>query len=132
MHQLSTGLGRSEPPVSPETIGRAPSNFDAAVPLRSLEELVGIAGRTESEPSPIEELPPAAGQAVDRRRLVVRLLDGDCLELGAFDTPEAAIEQAKRLVAVLAAAEATGEWPELDGRFLRPASIVSVDVLSTS
>jgi hypothetical protein len=131
MHRLSTGLGRSEPPVSPETIGRAPSNFDAAVPLRSLEELVGIARTPEGEPSsPIEELPPAAAQPVGRRRLVVRLLDGDCLELGSFDTPEAASDQAKRLAAALAAAEATGEWPELDGRFLRPASIVSVDVLS--
>ena len=129
MHQLATGLGRSEPPVSPETIGRAPSNFDAAVPLRSLEEIAGIAGQTESEPSPAEELPPAAVQTLVRRRLVVRLLDGDTLELGAFETPEAAIEQAKRLVAALAAAEASGEWPELDGRFLRPASIVSVDVL---
>jgi hypothetical protein len=131
MHQLATGLGRSEPPVSPETIGRPPSNFDAAVPLPSLEELVGVSGRAESEPSPIEEPPPAAKPAVERRRLVVRLLDGDCLELGAFDTPEAAIEQAKRLAAALASAEATGEWPELDGRFLRPASIVSVDVLAT-
>ena len=129
MHQLATGLGRSEPPVSPETIGRAPSNIDAAVPLRSLEEIAGIAGQTESEPAPTEELPPAAVQTLAKRRLVVRLLDGECLELGAFETPEAAIEQAKRLVAVLAAAEATGEWPEVDGRFLRPASIVSVDVL---
>ena len=29
------------------------------------------------------------------------------------------------------AAESTGEWPELDGRFIRPGSVASIDVLSS-
>lgn len=133
MHQLATGnagsfgLVGSEPPLSPETIGRAPSSFDAAVPLRSLEELVGLSRRVESEAPPAEDLPPAA--LADPRRLVVCLLGGEDVELGVFDGPDAAIERAKELVASLTAAEAAGEWPEVEGRFLRPASIVSVDVL---
>jgi len=138
MHQLATGptaslgLAGSEPPLSPETVGRAPSSFEAAVPLRSLEELVGLAERTETEAPPAEELPPAAVHVIDRRRLVVRVVGGEDIELGVFDGPDSAIERAKELVAGLGAAEAAGEWPEVEGRFLRPASIVSVDVLSLS
>lgn len=136
MHQLATGatgslgLVGSEPPLSPEVIGRTPSSFDVPVPLRSLEELVGLTQGVESEAPPAEDLPPAAVQVVDRRRLVVRVLGGDDVELGVFDGPDAAIARAKELVATLGAAEAAGEWPEVEGRFLRPASIVSVDVLA--
>ena len=138
MHQLATGPGAlglvgSEPPLSPETIGRAPSNFDVAVPLRSLEELVGLKPRTETEAPSVEELPPAAlalAPETDPRRLIVRLLGGEDVELGVFAGPDAAIARAKELVGSIAAAEATGEWPELDGRFLRPASIVSIDVIA--
>jgi hypothetical protein len=139
MHQLATvstaqfGLAGSEPPLSPETIGRAPSSFEAAVPLRSLEELVGLGSKPELEAPPAEELPPAALTPValaDPRRLVVRLLAGDDVELGVFNGPDAAIARAKELVGSLAKAEAANEWAEIDGRFLRPGSIVSVDVLA--
>lgn len=134
MHPLATGAGPlgllgSEPPLSPETIGRAPSAFAAAVPLRSLEELVGLTGARETEAPPTEELPPAAIQVSDRRRLVVRLLGGGDVELGIFDGPDAAVARAKELVATLGEAEESGDWPEVEGRFLRPGSIVSVDVL---
>src|SRR5687768_4768668 len=36
MHTIAAG----EPPLSPETIGRAPSNFDAPVPIVAFDELV--------------------------------------------------------------------------------------------
>jgi hypothetical protein len=62
-------------------------------------------------------------------RLVVRMLGGEELELGTFVDREDAIEAAKELVGRFGTAEATGEWPELDGRFLRPGSIASIDVL---
>ena len=141
MHRLATGpraslgLAGAEPPLSPQTIGRAPSSFEAAVPLRSLEELVGLSSKPDLEAPPAEELPPAALTPValaDPRRLVVRLLAGEDVELGIFDGPEAAIARAKELVGTLARAEAANEWPEIDGRFLRPGSIVSVDVLAAA
>jgi hypothetical protein len=133
MHQLATGPGAlglvgSEPPLSPETIGRAPSSFEAAVPLRSLEELVGLTAPAETVAPPAEELPPAA--LVDPRRLVVRLLGGEDVELGVFDGPDTAIARAKQVVGSIATAEAAGEWPELEGRFLRPSSFVSIDVVA--
>ncbi len=131
---MAVGLA-GEPPLSPEIIGRPPSNFDApAVPLRSLEELVGLDGEpvptleAAPAPAPVEELPPAAA-ALDQRRLVVRLLGGEDVELGTFDGPDAAIDRARQLVTSIDAAESAGEWPELEGRFLRPGAIVSVDIL---
>jgi len=50
--------------------------------------------------------------------------------LGAFDDRERAMEAASEIVARLAAADLSGEWPEIEGRFLRPGSIASVDVLA--
>jgi hypothetical protein len=74
---------------------------------------------------------PVAGLSTrGPRRLVIRLLGGEELELGDFDDREDAIEAAKELIARFTSAEAAGEWPEVDGRFLRPASIASVDVLT--
>jgi hypothetical protein len=82
-------------------------------------------------PAPVEtetetdELPVAA----EVRRLVVRLLGGDEVELGVFDDRGDAMEAAQELVARFSSAEAAGEWPEIEGRFLRPGSVASIDVL---
>jgi len=65
------------------------------------------------------------------RRLVVRLLGGDEIELGTFDDRTDAMEAAQQLVARFSTAEAAGEWPEVEGRFLRPDSVASIDVLVT-
>ena len=62
-------------------------------------------------------------------RLVVRMLGGEELELGTFDDRSDAIAAAKELVRSFSTAEDSGDWPELEGRFLRPASVASIDVL---
>ncbi len=113
----TVGLVSTEPPLSPETIGRAPSNFDAPVPLIPLEELVGLG---KKEPAP------------DVRRLVLRLAGGEELELGAYDSKHEAVARAHELIALVNDAEERGEWPEVSGRMLRPAAIVSVDLLAPS
>ena len=66
------------------------------------------------------------------RRLVVRLVGGEELELGQFDDRGDAVEAAQQLVGRFSSAEASGEWPEIEGRFLRPASVTSIDVLIRS
>jgi hypothetical protein len=63
------------------------------------------------------------------RRLIVRLLGGDEVELGSFDNRGDAMKAAQELVARFSSAEATGEWPEIEGRFLRPGAVASIDVL---
>ncbi|HWH05270.1 MAG TPA: hypothetical protein VNT23_02400 [Gaiellaceae bacterium] len=146
MHAFAAGsaggfglVGNSEPPLSPETVGRAPSNFEAPpVPVVPIEDLVGLKSSDDApapaplEPPPAPTLPPAATVtevAPARRRLIVRFVHGEELELGAYDDRASAHARAQELVQQLSAAEANGEWPEIDGRHLRPAAIVSVDVL---
>ncbi len=63
------------------------------------------------------------------RRLVVRLVGGDEVELGSFDDRDGAIEAAQQLIARFSSAEAAGAWLEVEGRFLRPDSVASIDVL---
>jgi hypothetical protein len=94
----------------------------------------------EAQPEPVaqpepeaEALQETADESVpvvaEVRRLVVRLLGGDEVELGTFDERDDAMEAAQQLVERFSSAEASGEWPEVDGRFLRPGSIASIDVL---
>ena len=113
---VSVGLvGVSDdPPLTPEPVGPAPSSFEAPpVPLRSFESI--LAERT--------------AQAAQARRLVVRLLGGDELELGSYDDRDVAVAAARELMERFSAAESTGEWPEVDGRFMRPGAVASIDVL---
>jgi hypothetical protein len=146
MYDLASGasasaslLGGSEPPLSPETVGRSPSFLEAPMALKPIPAVMSTT--THPAPAPLPD-PPAPIAAVDppalveapalqtpAARLVVRMLGGDELELGTFDDRDAAIEAAKELVASFSAAEESGDWPELDGRFLRPASVASIDVL---
>ncbi len=132
-------LGGSEPPLSPEMVGGSPSFLEVPVPLKPIPTVMSTT--TLPAPAPIPD-PPAPIAAFDppalveapplettAARLVVRMLGGDELELGTFDDRSAAIEAAKELVASFSAAEESGDWPELDGRFLRPASVASIDVL---
>lgn len=134
MHQFASnpvvpvGVIGSEPPLSPETVGRAPGSpafLDGPLSLKPIPALPQPAPAPEPASAPAPEAPPTAGS----RRLVVTLLGGDELELGSFDDRDGAMAVATEVVSQLAAAEAAGEWPEIDGRFLRPASIASVDVL---
>ena len=111
-------IGVIDPPTSPEPVGPAPSNFEAPpIPLRSFEAILA-------------ERAPAA-VAAPTRRLVVRLLGGEQLELSVYDDRETAVTAARELMTQFSAAESTGEWPELDGRFIRPGSVASIDVLSS-
>ncbi len=127
-------LGGSEPPLSPETVGREPSNFEVPV-LKPIP--AAMSTTTLPTPTPLPaSLPPAAVAPVpvdletaQTARLVVTMLGGEEVELGLFDDRDDAIEAAKELVGRFSTAEATGEWPEISGRFLRVASVVSIDVL---
>ena len=140
MHQFASGssaavslLGgdSSGPPVGPDTIGRPPSNYEAPpVPLRPFPTSVLSAVKTEPESVTeqdveTEDMPSLA----EVRRLVVRLLGGDEIELGSFDDRDDAMKAAQELVGRFSSAEAAGEWPEVDGRFLRPGAVASIDVL---
>ncbi|MGZ8783687.1 MAG: hypothetical protein ACXWZB_09350 [Gaiellaceae bacterium] len=131
MYELASGaaapvavglVGSAEPPLTPEPVGPAPSNFEApAVPLRSFETI--LAEHTAAAPA-------AVADPAEIRRLVIRLLGGDQVELGGYDDREQAVAAARELMTSFSTAEANGEWPELDGRFIRPGSVASIDVLA--
>jgi hypothetical protein len=144
MHQIAAGtsgpvglagsFATEEPPLSTETIGRGPSIFEAPTPLQAVptpqeepvEELFD--GPVESPVPMAELLPTRVPTGGERRRVVVRLVGAEEVELGVFDERDAALACARDAVSRFNAAETAGEWPELDGRHLRPASILSVDV----
>ncbi len=71
---------------------------------------------------------PVFGTTETEHRVVLQLTGGETVELRRFTDSDEAVEFARDCVRRIAAAEATGEWPEIDGRFLRPDSIFSVDV----
>jgi Type II secretion system (T2SS), protein E, N-terminal domain len=77
-------------------------------------------------PAPEPQVQPAPVAAV-AHRLSVRLTNGERVEMGAFDDLEAAKAAAKALMAQVAAADG-GDWPFVSGRFLKPETIVSVDI----
>ena len=113
-------IGAVDPPTTPEPVGPAPSNFEAPpVPLRSFEQILAERG------------PAAPAVAASTRRIVVRLLGGELLELSSYDDRDTAVAAARELMTRFSTAESTGEWPELDGRFIRPGSVASIDVLSS-
>jgi hypothetical protein len=123
---MAVGLiGSEDPPLSPEPVAPAPSNFEAPpVPLRSFESI--LAERTATAAAQA-----TAPDTVGTRRVVLRLLGGEQLELAAYGERDEAVAAARELMTRFSSAESEGQWPELDGRFIRPASVASIDVLST-
>jgi hypothetical protein len=71
----------------------------------------------------------AAPRAGVGARVLVRLENGERIEVGAFDGFEAAKDRARALMAEL---QQSAGWPFLSGRYVRPEAIVSIDVDLTS
>ena len=66
------------------------------------------------------------GDAVMSCMVVLRLADGERLDIGAFHSTAEAKEHAKNVVEQLSSDE---DWPFFHGRFIRPDAIVSVDLV---
>ena len=69
--------------------------------------------------------------ALDQRRVVVRLRDGETILVGGSPSYEDALVLAQKTILNLAQV-GEGEWPMLGDRFINPDAIVSVDVLRWS
>lgn len=133
MHEFASGaaapvavglIGSHDPPLSPEPVAPAPSNFEAPpVPLRSFESILAERTTIAAVSPPTE---------VETRLVVIRLLGGEQVELGGYVDRDAAVAAARELMTQFSAAETAGEWPELVGRFIRPGAVASIDVLSAA
>jgi hypothetical protein len=64
--------------------------------------------------------------------VVLRLSEGEHLEVGMFGSGAEAQDFAREVVRQIAATEGESAWPFFAGRFLRPETIVSVDVIAES
>lgn len=78
------------------------------------------AAEAPSEP-PVEE---AANQQV-----VLRFQGGETLEVGAFTSTAEASAYAQEIVRQIASTDEQGTWPFFANRFVRPDTILSVDLI---
>jgi hypothetical protein len=65
----------------------------------------------------------------DGRRVVIRLLGGEELDIGVAQGREAAMELARQTASTVDEAVLERTWPEIGDRLLRPGAIVSVDIV---
>jgi len=84
------------------------------------------------EPEPVQASAPAVPEPLTAPNaplswaVYVRLTDGERLEVDAFTGPDEAFEGAR---AVISQIGSDGSWPFFADRFIRPDSIVSVDLV---
>jgi hypothetical protein len=109
-----------EPVVEPE-----PAPFVVPPVELAPEPVAEIAPEPISVPE-LEEL-FAPKRATDFR-VVVRLKEGDGVEVGSFRDFGTAMEGAQEVIEQFSTAT-EGQWPFYAGRFIRPDLIVSVDVV---
>jgi hypothetical protein len=73
-------------------------------------------------PPPAEPKPSVQGVTAE---VFVRLTSGERIPVGAFDGQSAAEQCARE---VMAALDSDGDWPQIEGRYIRPDAVVSIDV----
>jgi Type II secretion system (T2SS), protein E, N-terminal domain len=83
----------------------------------------------EPEPAPDVVEPPAEQPAP--WRMTIRLTNGERVEAGDFPDQAAAKLEARTIMGQIADAD-SDEWPFVNGRFLKPDTIVSVDIAELS
>jgi len=123
--ELATVEAVPELPVMPEP---EPEPIVEEV-LPVLEPAAVVETMPAPEPAPeLEELFAAAAPQQVGFSVVVRLRDGDGVEVGSFRDFGTAMEGAQEVIEQFATAT-DGQWPFYAGRFIRPDLIVSVDVV---
>jgi hypothetical protein len=135
----------SEPAASAEPIPfPQPDPAPPAPPYPPAAEAPAPPEEAPAEPSPAEptavqapepvaapEPDAADAPAAPPWRLTIRLTNGERVEAGDYADQESAKEEAKAVMAQVADAD-SGGWPFVNGRFLKPDTIVSVDIAELS
>src|SRR2546421_9408855 len=111
---------------TPEPVEPTPAAAVLPLPEPTPEPLVDPA----AEPEPVVRItlePPASSAPATRTKanVFVRLTSGERISAGAFESQEAAERRAREL---MIAVDAHGDWPCVDGRFIKPDAVVSIDV----
>jgi fused signal recognition particle receptor len=82
----------------------------------------------DAEPVVKITLEPSAGTVSETKQkanVFVRLTSGERISAGDFEGQEAAERRARELMIAI---DAHGDWPCVDGRFIKPDAVVSIDV----
>jgi type II secretion system (T2SS) protein E len=127
----------AEPPVTqpaPETppvASEVPATPVAPPPVPAPQAEPAAAPPAAAEP--VTE-PSANGTAAEAsvHFVILRLTEGEQLEIGSFGSSGEAHGYAQEVVRQITSAEGESTWPFFAGRFLRPATIVSLDVVAES
>jgi hypothetical protein len=128
------------PTPAPAPVAVAPAAPAPVTPLAPEPVAAAPAPVAEPAPAPAEPAPahtpapaPMSAETADQSaprtdvaaRVLVRLENGERIEVGNFDGFEAAKKRAARLMDEL---RQSAEWPFLSGRYVRPDAIVSIDI----
>jgi len=126
-----------QPPVEsvealPVVVAPPAPEQNVAPPAPVIEQPVEAPAVPQAEqvetPAPTVSAEPEPASA--RTHVVlIRLREGELLEVGAFRTAAEAAARAQEVVQQIAAAESEATWPFFAERYLRPDTIVSVDLL---
>jgi hypothetical protein len=115
-------------PAAPAPVAPATLEPVVAAPAPAAEPVPA----PEAKPAPAP-LPPAAEAPAEQTaprtdvatRVLIRLENGERIEVGNFDGFDAAKQRAAALMDEL---RQSSEWPFLSGRYVRPDAIVSIDI----
>jgi hypothetical protein len=125
----AVGVEPAAEPVAPVDISApapTPAAAPAAPPVAVAEEEPAAPARAPVPAAPAGPVAPAPAARVDMAaRVLVRLENGERIDVGQFGDYEAAKQRARDLTAELQQAT---EWPFLSGRYVRPDAVVSVDI----
>jgi hypothetical protein len=117
------------PPVEPVAEPVAPVVEPVApVAPPAAEAPVPVEAPAPVEASPAPEPQPEAASA-GSQHVILRLQDGESLQVGSFGDNAEASRWAQEIVRQIASAEGQSTWPFFANRYLRPDTIVSVDLV---
>ena len=108
-------------PTAPEPVAAAPAPAAEPVPAPEPEPVPPPPAPAAAE-APAEQALPRTDVAT---RVLIRLENGERIEVGNFDGFDAAKKRATDLMDEL---RQSSEWPFLSGRYVRPDAIVSIDI----
>jgi len=119
------------PPPPPEPVEQSVPEIQVIAPPAPVEEisLEPSAPEPPAVEEPVFELPALAPQA-GAFRVIVRLSDGDGVEVGEFRDFGTAMQGAQEVIDQFS--HSNGTWPFYAGRFIRPDLIISVDVVDAA
>jgi plasmid stabilization system protein ParE len=83
------------------------------------------ASGVDAEPGASSASEVESWEVSGRFRVIFNLVDGDWVEIGSFDAEDAAERCAQKLAAELAKG---ASWPRVGSRFLRPDTILSIEI----